>query len=173
MKYTFVILFVFKSSFLLKAQEKVEYYNFMDTEYKCVGAELFGSGGIYTLFFEKSIYTKKMFSINIKPQFEYVWGSNEDSVSRSLIPFIGLNFAFGYPEIHLNIGISTAMDYSYGINHRKIYFFHSINVGPRFALGKCLLGIDYNYFLRQPEFFSWSNYPNYFGLIMGINLGSD
>ncbi|MBA3705567.1 MAG: hypothetical protein H0W84_06600 [Bacteroidetes bacterium] len=170
MKYSLLFIFIFGLIFYVNAQEKSEYYNFNDTKYKYFGFELLGSGGIYSLFFEKSIFTQKMFSVNIKPRFEYVWGSDEDSIPRHLIPFIGLNFAFGFPEIHLNVGISTAMDYSYGNNHNKTYFFHSISIGPRFTGGKFMLGIDYNYFLRKPEFFSWKNYPNYLGLTMGFSL---
>ncbi|MGZ4034754.1 MAG: hypothetical protein ACXVPU_11380 [Bacteroidia bacterium] len=134
---------------------------------KYVGVELGGNGEGYSVFAERSILTTQKFALNIKPQLEYIWGSDEDSIPRHLIPILGLNMAFGKPLFHITLGISTAVDYSYGLKHGSTYFFHCLSIGPRFILGgHFLIGATYNYFLRKPDFMGDVN-PSWFGVSLG------
>ena len=71
----------------------------------------------------------------------------------------------------MNVGISSALDYSFGIKSNDSYFFHSLNIGPRILIDNVLmLGVDYNYFLNKPKFFDWGKYPHWFGITLGYNF---
>ncbi|HEV7231956.1 MAG TPA: hypothetical protein VGO45_11540, partial [Bacteroidia bacterium] len=84
----------------------------------------------------------------------YEGGSDQDSLARVLLPYIGINLAFGKPKFHVYIGVSGIIPVKMGQGKNRAQDpYLSFSINPRIRISShdnLLVGLKYNYFVNGP-----------------------
>jgi hypothetical protein len=106
---------------------------------RSLGIEFLGSGGVYSINYERVIFSHGIHACSVRMGGEFV--------PLSLLVLTGINYLITLKKFQILVGFIPAFSFAFDQGKDFFYFFSSTCIGPRFVIRDFLtIGLAYNYF---------------------------